>query len=149
MGRPCGHAQGVGDDGGKIAHQHAAIQQSLYRQSGGLDQEGFVVEGAYSALLWWRGDTLCAPPLEFDRVDSVTARTVLAVATALGVEVLREAVTPAELDGLEIWSLNALHGIRIVTRWIDGPEPAEQPGRLRAWRARLGKLSRPLDTVER
>lgn len=114
-----------------------------------LSPEGFVVEGAYSALLWWRGDTLCAPPLEFDRVDSVTARTVLAVATALGVEVLREAVTPAELDGLEIWSLNALHGIRIVTRWIDGPEPAEQPGRLRAWRARLGKLSRPLDTVER
>lgn len=114
-----------------------------------LSPEGFVVEGAYSALLWWRGDTLCAPPDELDRVDSVTARTVLTVAAALGIEVLREAVTPAELDGLEIWALSSLHGIRIVTRWIDGPEQAEQPGRLRAWRARLGKLSRPLATVDR
>lgn len=114
-----------------------------------LSPEGFVVEGAYSALLWWRGDTLCAPPDDLDRVDSVTARTVLAVATALGIEVLREPVAPAELEGLEIWALSSLHGIRIVTRWIDGPQPAEQPGRLRAWRARLGKLSRPLDTVKR
>jgi len=69
---------------------------------------------------------------------------VLTVAAALGIEVLREPVTPADLDGLEIWALSSLHGIRIVTRWIDGPQPAEQPGRLRSWRARLGKLSRPL-----
>ncbi len=109
-----------------------------------LSSEGFVVEGAYSALLWWRGDTLCGPSDDFDRVDSVTAKTVLAVAAALGIEVLREPVTPADLDGLEIWALSSLHGIRIVTRWIDGPQPAEQPGRLRSWRARLGKLSRPL-----
>jgi len=109
-----------------------------------LSAQGFVVEGAYSALLWWRGETLCAPPDDLDRVDSVTARAVLTVAAALGIEVLREPVTPADLDGLEIWALSSLHGIRIVTRWIDGPQPAEQPGRLRSWRARLGKLSRPL-----
>jgi len=114
-----------------------------------LSPEGFIVEGAYSALLWWRGDTLCAPPDDLDRVDSVTARTVLTVAAALGIEVLNEPATPADLDGLEIWALSSLHGIRIVTRWIDGPQTAERPGRLRAWRARLGKLSRPLDTVKR
>lgn len=113
-----------------------------------LSPEGFVVEGAYSALLWWRGGTLCAPPDDLDRVDSVTARTVLTVAAALETPVLREPATPAELDGLEIWALSSLHGIRIVTGWIDGPRPAEQPGRLRAWRARLGKLSRPLATVD-
>jgi len=105
---------------------------------------GYVVEGAYSALLWWRGDALCAPSPELERVDSVTARSVLALATALGIDVLYESVTPSDLDGLEVWALSALHGIRIVTAWVDGPAVAEQPGRLATWRARLERLRRPL-----
>ena len=109
-----------------------------------LSAEGFVVEGAWSALLWWRGDALCSPSPELERVDSVTARSVITLATALGIDVLYESVTPAELDGLELWALSALHGIRIVTAWIDGPAPAEQPGRLAVWRARLDRLRRPL-----
>jgi branched-subunit amino acid aminotransferase/4-amino-4-deoxychorismate lyase len=109
-----------------------------------LSPEGHVVEGAWSAMLWWRGDALCAPSPELERVDSVTARSVITLATALGIDVLYESVTPAELDGLEIWALSALHGIRIVTAWIDGPAPAEQPGRLAVWRARLDRLRRPL-----
>lgn len=109
-----------------------------------LSPEHFVVEGAYSAFLWWRGDVLCAPSPELERVDSVTARSVIALATALGVQVYYESVTPAELDGCEIWSLSALHGIRIVTAWVGGPNPAEQPGRLALWRARLERLRRAL-----
>lgn len=105
---------------------------------------GFVVETTTSALLWWRGELLCSPPLEFERVDSVTARSVLGLATALGVELYTEAVEPAELDGLEVWAVNALHGPRIVTRWVDGPAMAEHPGRLGIWRARLDALRRPL-----
>jgi branched-subunit amino acid aminotransferase/4-amino-4-deoxychorismate lyase len=105
-----------------------------------LTDEGFVVEGAYSALLWWRGNILCGPPADFDRVNSVTSRSVLALAAALGVETYEEAVTPAELDGTELWSLSALHGIRIVTEWKDGPSLAELPRRLAAWRARLEAL---------
>ncbi len=109
-----------------------------------LSPAGFVVEGATSAIVWWRGDVLCAPSPELARVDSVTARSVFALATALGTELYFESISPAELDGCEIWALNALHGIRIVTSWIDGPSPAELPGRLAAWRARLARLSRPL-----
>lgn len=109
-----------------------------------LTADGFVVDGGYSALVWWRGAILCAPPLDFERVDSVTARSLLGLAEGLGVETWREAVTPAELEGTEIWSLNALHGPRIVTRWIDGPDVAELPGRLRLWRDRLGVLRRPI-----
>ena len=52
-----------------------------------LSPDGFVVEGAYSAILWWRGDVLCVPSPELERVDSVTARSVIALATALGIEV--------------------------------------------------------------
>jgi branched-subunit amino acid aminotransferase/4-amino-4-deoxychorismate lyase len=109
-----------------------------------LLESGYVVEGASSGLLWWRGDILCGPREEFDRVDSVTVRSVLTLATALGIETYSEPVTPAELEGTELWSLNALHGIRIVTNWIDGVPLAQKPGRLATWRARLDALRKPI-----
>ena len=108
---------------------------------------GFVVEGGYSALVWWRGESLCLPVPELERIDSVTANVVVTIATALGTDVLWEETEPHDLDGLEVWCLNSLHGIRIVTEWIDGPGVAEMPGRLAAWRSRLGRLSRPLATL--
>jgi branched-subunit amino acid aminotransferase/4-amino-4-deoxychorismate lyase len=133
-----------GPDLAAMMRIRTAIQPAGAGEAVLLTREGYLVDGAYSGLLWWRGDILCAPPLEFDRVDSVTVRSVLALATALGVETYREAVTPAEIAGTELWSLNALHGIRIVTNWIDGPELAELPGRLSAWRTRLDALRKPI-----
>lgn len=112
-----------------------------------LSPLGLVVEGAHTALLWWRGDVLCAPAAEFDRIDSVTARSILGLATALGITISFEAVTPEELDALEVWAVNALHGIRIVTSWVDGPSTAEEPGRLSRWRSLLDTLRKPLPAV--
>lgn len=109
-----------------------------------ISPDGFVVEGAYSAILWWRGDTLCVPSLDLDRVHSVTASSVIALALAFGIEVYYESIVPAELENSEIWALSALHGIRIVTAWVDGPAPAELPGRLATWRLRLDRLRQPL-----
>jgi len=109
-----------------------------------LSPEGYVVEGAYSGLVWWRGSILCMPLEEFDRVDSVSAKALLALAAALGTQVHAEAVTPSELDGTELWTLSALHGPRIVTAWVNGPELAELPGRLSLWRSRLEALRRPI-----
>lgn len=106
--------------------------------------EGYVIEGAYSALAWWRGDVLCFPAYELERIDSVTARSLETLASALGVEIAHEHATASELDGHEVWTLSALQGIRIVTEWIDGPALAEQPGRLRLWRRRLESLRRPV-----
>lgn len=109
-----------------------------------LSPDGYVVEGAYSALVWWRGAILCTPSADLERIDSVTARALLGLAAALGVELYKESVTPAELDGTELWALSALHGPRIVTGWVDGPQPAALPGRLRLWRERLEALRHPL-----
>lgn len=109
-----------------------------------LSEDGYIVDGAYSALLWWRGDILCGPPRDFARVDSVTSRTVLTLATALGLDTHEEAVTPSEIDGTEVWVLSALHGVRIATSWVDGPSLAEKPGRLAAWQNRLDALRRAL-----
>jgi branched-subunit amino acid aminotransferase/4-amino-4-deoxychorismate lyase len=113
-----------------------------------LTPDGHVAEGSTTCLVWWRGDTLCLPDPEIERVDSVTVRSLLALATALGVEVHYEAATPDELDGLEVWAVNALHGIRIVVGWIGGPATAEQPGRLAVWQARLDALRKPLPEAE-
>lgn len=110
----------------------------------GITGTGFVTEGSTSCLAWWTGDALCVPSIELPRIDSVTLRSVLALATATGVDVLHDAVRPGQLDGLEVWALNSLHGIRIVTGWVDGPATAEQPGRLDSWRARLDALRKPL-----
>ncbi|MBW4032077.1 MAG: aminotransferase class IV [Acidobacteria bacterium] len=109
-----------------------------------LSSAGWVAEGSTSCLAWWSGDALCVPSIDVPRIDSVTMRSVLALATATGVDVLHDAVLPGQLEGLEIWALNALHGIRIVTRWVDGPTTAELPGRLDSWRARLDSLRKPL-----
>jgi branched-subunit amino acid aminotransferase/4-amino-4-deoxychorismate lyase len=106
--------------------------------------EGRVSDGATTALLWWRGDTLFAPPLSFPRVDSVAARTVRGIAAALRIPLEDEAVRPAELDGVVLWAVNALHGVRAVTEWVDGPALALDTARTDAWRARFAALARPL-----
>jgi hypothetical protein len=42
-----------------------------------------------------------------------------------------------------VWVLNALHGIRRVDDWLDGPTPVAEEGRLERWRSRLEALRRP------
>ncbi|NQX13662.1 aminotransferase class IV [Microbacteriaceae bacterium VKM Ac-2855] len=110
-----------------------------------LDAERHVVDGATSAIVWWLGDTLVTPPLTgHERVASVTARTLSVLAGAMGVSVTEYPATPEELDGTEVWSVNALHGIRLATIWLGGPALAAQPGRLDTWRRRLDVLRRPI-----
>lgn len=125
------------------AQQHGADEAVI------LSPEGFVAEGSTTCLAWWAGDALCVPSIELPRIDSVTLRSVLALAAATGVDVLHDTVTPESLEGCEVWALNALHGIRIVTEWVDGPATAELPGRLDAWRARLDALRKPLPEPSR
>ena len=110
-----------------------------------LSPEGHVVEGAWSSIVWWRGDALCLPADDLPRLPGVTLRTLTTLAAVLGVDVLHDRTRPDELDGFEVWSLGALHGPRIVTGWVGGPSPAEEPGRLGLWRGRLDRLRRPID----
>jgi hypothetical protein len=133
-----------GPDLAAMARIRTAVQPLGAEEAVILSPDGYVVEGAYSALVWWRGSILCAPSLDLDRIDSVTARSLLGLATALGTEIFFESVTPAELDGTELWALSALHGPRIVTAWVDGPAMAELPGRLELWRTRLAALRKPV-----
>jgi branched-subunit amino acid aminotransferase/4-amino-4-deoxychorismate lyase len=133
-----------GPDLAALALARAAVQPLGAGEAVILSPDGYVVEGAYSSLVWWRGAILCSPPASLERIDGVTVRSLLGLAAALGVETHEELVTPAELDGTELWSLSALHGPRIVTSWVGGPGTAELPGRLALWRTRLEALRHPL-----
>lgn len=84
-----------------------------------LSSGGFVAEGALSSLVWWRDDVLCAPGDDIPWLPSVTREVVLATAAQMGKKIRFESVQPADLVGLEIWALSSLHGIRVVTEWVD------------------------------
>jgi len=133
-----------GPDLATMTRVRTAVQARGASEAVILTGDGYVVEDSHGGLLWWRGDILCGPPAAFDRVDSVTVRSVLTLAAALGVETYEETVTPGEIADTELWSLNALHGIRIETEWIDGPALAQLPGRLALWRARMDALRKPM-----
>lgn len=109
-----------------------------------LSPDGFIVEGTTSSIVWWVDDELCVVDHGLQRLASVTERSLIALALALGVTVSEQRARPADLAGREAWALSALHGIRIVTGWVDGPDTAELPARLRLWRDRLDALRKPI-----
>ncbi|CAN5317591.1 aminotransferase class IV [soil metagenome] len=111
-----------------------------------LADDGTIIDGTTTAVLWWRGGNLHLPPASLTRVDSVTARSIVVLARATGVAVIEEPAKPTDLFGAEVWAVNALHGIRAVTAWRDD---AERPGAggLRVDAARAGLWQRRLDSL--
>lgn len=102
-----------------------------------VDAQGRIVEGAYSALLWWRGETLVQPAEALARIPSVTAALVREAARDEGVPMASENAEPDALAGCELWVLSALHGLRVATEWVGGPSlgAGVQVARGRAWLA--------------
>jgi branched-subunit amino acid aminotransferase/4-amino-4-deoxychorismate lyase len=98
--------------------------------------DGRLLEGALSSLLWWEGDVLCTTPDE-RTLPGVTRALLLAAARRAGVELRVRSPRPEELAGCETWLTSALHGIRAVEGW--GPAVRAAP-----WRAELERSARPL-----
>lgn len=84
-----------------------------------LDENGFVVEGALSSLLWWRDDILFAPDNQTRWLPSVTRAELFEIAAQAGYQTGTEHVGPGELIGLELWVASALTGIRPVVGWVN------------------------------
>jgi hypothetical protein len=52
---------------------------------------------------------------------------------AAGLDVREEDVRPDDLMGVQLWALNALHGIRGVTGWPGGPALSLDDDLLNTW----------------
>ncbi len=102
-----------------------------------VDADGYLVEGAYSGLVWWRDGVLERPSDSLPRIASVTVDLVLDGARAAGVPLGERRARPAELEGCELWVLSALHGLRLATAWVNGPTlaPGAHTGLGREWLA--------------
>jgi len=109
-----------------------------------LDDQGRVVDGVTTCLVWFRGTTMMTPPVEATRLDSTTVAAVSHIAQDCGFELSTEWATPSDLTGLNVWALNALHGIRAVTGWVGGPELAPDTAMLAQWRARYSARAQPI-----
>jgi branched-subunit amino acid aminotransferase/4-amino-4-deoxychorismate lyase len=99
-----------------------------------LDSQGRVVDGSTTCLLWFDGNEVVMPPAEALRVDSITVSLVTEALINSGATIREQGVTPQDLANKEIYALNALHGVRAVTGWSDGPEVSLNPDRLAALR---------------
>jgi branched-subunit amino acid aminotransferase/4-amino-4-deoxychorismate lyase len=123
----------------KDAEYHGA-QEALLTTS-----DGVVVEASSSSVLWWEDDVLCAPPADIPALPGITATLVCELASTLGIPVDRRARRPAELSGKEVWLLNALHGVRLVTGWAGGVITPGAGTRFGEWRERVEQLRVRLD----
>jgi branched-subunit amino acid aminotransferase/4-amino-4-deoxychorismate lyase len=96
--------------------------------------DGFLAEGAWSSIVWWKNDTLHCVDSSIARLPGVTESVIRDFARHIGSTVVPARVQPEELDGAEVWVLSALHGIRIATEWKNGPSLHLEPGRAEYWR---------------
>jgi branched-subunit amino acid aminotransferase/4-amino-4-deoxychorismate lyase len=110
------------------------------------DAGGRLLEGAFTSLLWWEEETLCAVPDDAPILPGVTRALLIELARGRDTPVAQRRPAPHELDGRETWLVSALHGIRAVTRWADGGPAAGQAGRAAAWQRLLEELA-ALQTV--
>lgn len=86
-----------------------------------LDIQGRIIDGSTTCLIWFTNGGFHIPPAEAIRVDSTTVAATRELASLGGLTVSDTWATPADLGGVELYAVNALHGIRTVTSWINGP----------------------------
>jgi branched-subunit amino acid aminotransferase/4-amino-4-deoxychorismate lyase len=107
--------------------------------------DGTVLEAAHSAVVWWRDDVLCVPAPELPVLPSVTRGLLVELARARAVPVNGERLHLGGLGAVEVWAVNALHGIRPVAGWTGAVSGKGGPPRiplLAAWRKALDALGR-------
>jgi branched-subunit amino acid aminotransferase/4-amino-4-deoxychorismate lyase len=111
--------------------------------------DGVVLEGAYSSLLWWQGSVLCAPEPGLPVLPGVTSRLIQEHARRRGARISYCRPTLDDLDGREVWLVNALHGIRPVASWKGADLTAGAAWQAASWREWLDELAEPLPVPSR
>jgi branched-subunit amino acid aminotransferase/4-amino-4-deoxychorismate lyase len=137
--------------GANIA-QFAKLNRELGAEALITDQSGDVLEGATTSLVWWPlapspSTALGRIVRSAARVPSVTEQLLSSAQDAFGSPLPRlqpQNATVAELLRHEVWAVNALHGISVVTA-IDGVTLAAPDGpRLHQFREALDRTWQPV-----
>ena len=105
------------------------------------DAGGHLLEGAYTSLLWWEGETLCAVPDDAPILPGITRALLIELACERGTPVAQRRPHARGLAGTETWLVSALHGIRVVTGWASDGPPAGGAPRAGGWQRLLDGLT--------
>jgi len=100
-------------------------------------RSGLVLEATNSSVLWWEGPSLCLPSPALRILPGVTAQLIREIARQTGTRVRHRRRRVPDLDGCEVWLVNALHGIRTVSRWVGTSAIAGPAVRAPEWQSRL------------
>ncbi len=106
------------------------------------DADGRLLEGAFTSLLWWEGETLCVVPDDAPILPGITRALLIELASGRHTPVAQRRPAPEELDGRETWLVSALHGVRTVARWAGGT-PAGAAPRAATWQRLLNDFAVP------
>jgi branched-subunit amino acid aminotransferase/4-amino-4-deoxychorismate lyase len=119
----------------------AALRDCAARHGAGeaviCDADGRLLEGAFTSLLWWEGETLCVVPDDAEVLPGVTRGLLVELAREQGTPVAQRRPAPREVAGRETWLVSALHGIRAVTRWAAAGPAAGAAPRAASWQRLL------------
>jgi branched-subunit amino acid aminotransferase/4-amino-4-deoxychorismate lyase len=107
-------------------------------------RSGLVLEATNSSVLWWEGPCLCMPSPALRILPGVTAQLIREIARRSGTPMRHRRRRVRDLDGCEVWLVNALHGIRTVSRWVGTSVEAGPAVRAPEWQPRLEAWAEPL-----
>lgn len=124
----------------------AAIRESVGAEPLLVGSEGDAREGATTALVSWEGDAGFFVESR-ERVHSVTELLVREIADVRGTPLSPRAHTVDELARQEVWALNALHGIRVVTSIDDISTAQPNPARLAHFRQAIDNAWEPVNSL--
>ena len=115
-----------------------------------VDNSGAVVEGAYSTIVAWLGETeaLAIVPRSTPRLSSITEHVVEEIAQQQGIPVYETPLSPEALENATVWVLSALHGIRQATRWVKGPVLNPDLARRDMWQRLWQERAQPVGESE-
>ncbi len=114
--------------------------------------QGYLLEGLTTSFLWWEKqgnqDILYAVPDSNRILLGTMRRLILTIAHQKGIPIAYRLVHLKQLEGREVWAVNALHGIRPVIDWDQSPfspkENALTHERLAHWRMMVNQYAQPI-----
>lgn len=107
-------------------------------------RHGFLLEGLTTSILWWEGSTLCATSPSRRVLPGISSQLLRLIAEQEHIPFASRFRKPADLNGCEVWAVNALHGIRRAINWEKSPFKTSSHIDIDDWRQKLDRFSKPV-----